>query len=182
MQDKKEELRKEIIARRRQLSPDYRQSKNEALVDKLVSLKPVKRADQILLYWPTGGEISPLGLMEAPAAKSKQYIFPRVEGNKLGLYEVQNSSAQMTRGTYELLEPDPELCSPVKPQDVDVIITPGIAFDRQRYRLGRGGGYYDRLLPGVFGSYSIGVGYQFQLLESIPREEHDQPVDRVVVA
>ncbi len=182
MSDKKEKLRKKIIARRHELTPDYRESRSEALVDKLIDLEPVNTAERVMLYWPSGGEISPLGLMKAAGCSSKQYIFPRVEGNKLGLYEIQDPRSQLVRGTYELLEPDPARCSRLEARHVDLIITPGIAFDRRCYRLGRGGGYYDRLLSRVPKGYSIGVGYQFQLLEQIPFKEHDQPVDRVIVA
>ncbi len=64
---------------------------------------------------------------------------------------------------------------------VDLIIVPGVAFDRQRNRMGRGRGFYDRLLKSTPNAYKVGVGFNFQLVDNVPVEPFDVPMDNVII-
>jgi len=84
-------------------------------------------------------------------------------------------------GPWKLLEPDPAQCPVVPPQDIDLLVIPGMAFTRTGGRLGRGGGFYDRFLTGVHPrAVKVGVCFGIQLVDAVPLEAHDHEVDWVV--
>ena len=110
----------------------------------------------------------------------KRIVVPRVEGEEMQFYDY--SPATMVRGAFGILEPGPEarLC---RPDEIDLLFVPGVAFTRGGARLGRGRGYYDRYLsqPGVH-ALRIGVCYAHQLVDVLPTEPHDATMDSVVSA
>jgi 5-formyltetrahydrofolate cyclo-ligase len=95
------------------------------------------------------------------------------------IYEMAevSTTTQYRIGHYGIREPIAPVLAPMS--TVDLISVPGVAFDRHGHRLGRGGGYYDRLLEG-FSGYSVAVAFDFQILPHIPSEAHDRPVDTLV--
>lgn len=113
-------------------------------------------------------------------AAERTVLLPRVEGENLVFYSVQ-SAAQLRPGAFGILEPDPRLCLPAAPDAAVLIFVPGLAFSTDGMRLGRGRGYYDRLLarlpPAVM---RVGVCFAGQVLPSIPSAPHDQPVDVLI--
>ncbi|WP_409297680.1 5-formyltetrahydrofolate cyclo-ligase [Peribacillus sp. SCS-26] len=80
---------------------------------------------------------------------------------------------------YGLQEPIPEVTNPVTAEDIDLMFVPGLAFDAGGYRLGYGGGYYDRILAGYSG-LTVSLALDLQLLDSVPKEVHDIPVSRII--
>lgn len=107
-------------------------------------------------------------------------MLPRIDGNTLVFHEVTHPS-QLIPGPYGLLEPDPQTCPAADPAQADLIFVPGLAFTRDGHRLGRGRGYYDRLLSTLTEStLRVGVCFACQLVDTIPDEPHDQPVDLVL--
>lgn len=113
-----------------------------------------------------------------------RWAFPRVEGGRLDFY-IPNSPENFVVSSMGILEPDPSRSTPVNVLDIDGLIIPGVAFDTNCYRLGRGGGYYDRLLSMYDESghapLCLGVGFDDQLLEqSLPLETHDRKLDGVL--
>jgi 5-formyltetrahydrofolate cyclo-ligase len=90
------------------------------------------------------------------------------------------STDELVPGRYDILEPDRQICRLCAPRDADAVLVPALAFDRDGYRLGFGGGYYDRLLSRLDPhNLTIGLTFHHALLDLLPREAHDQPV-RVV--
>ncbi len=82
---------------------------------------------------------------------------------------------------FGLLEPKPETLRPVDPQELDLVIVPGVAFDREGFRIGFGAGYYDRFLPKLRkDSVLISLVYDFQLMPKVPREPHDIAVHWII--
>ena len=109
--------------------------------------------------------------------------FPRIVGNGiLKFFLVDDPSNQLVEGKYGLREPDSELCACVEPEDIDLVMAPGRAFDEAcGARLGRGGGFYDRLLGGLSPQVPvIGVCFRCQLVDQVPIAEHDIPVQKIV--
>lgn len=84
----------------------------------------------------------------------------------------------MTIGAYGIKEPTEGKFNNLK--DIDLAIIPGVAFDRRGNRLGRGKGYYDRLLPFLVGTYILGICFPYQLLESVPTEDFDIRMNEVI--
>jgi 5-formyltetrahydrofolate cyclo-ligase len=131
----------------------------------------------ILLYAPLPDEPDISPLVSDPASAGKRFLYPRVVGDTLELYERTPFSLWIT-GPYGLSEPDPESWIAVGPDAPDCALVPGLAFDARGYRLGRGKGYYDRLLGSpLFRGIRIGVAWRRQIIDRVPAEEHDIPMD-----
>ena len=146
-----------------------------------------RQARCVLLYAPMRNEPDLLGLLieagqeNSPNLTTKKWCFPKVQASGLSLHEVRNVE-HLQSGTSLLREPDPALCPVVEAGEIDLAIIPGLAFDPATHlRLGRGGGYYDRLLARPeFRAQTVGVGFPGQLWEGLPRENHDVPLHAVV--
>ena len=96
-------------------------------------------------------------------------------------YLVENLNDDLEQGPYGIYQPDRTCCRELVASELDLVIVPGVAFDRQNYRLGRGAGYYDRFLKQLLPqTASFGLAFDFQILESLPHAEHDVPVSRIV--
>jgi len=134
----------------------------------------------VLLYAPMRNEPDLLGLLtgnrEENAANlpTKKWCFPKVQTSGLSLHEVHDLQ-HLQSGKSILREPNPALCPLVEAGEIDLAIIPGLAFDPITHlRLGRGGGYYDRLLARPeFRAQTVGVCFPGQLWEGLPREIHD---------
>lgn len=146
-----------------------------------------QQARGVLLYAPMRNEPDLLGLLtlneeeSPPNLPRKKWCFPKVQASGLSLHEVCDVR-HLQSGTSILREPNPELCPVVEIGEIDLAIIPGLAFDPITHlRLGRGGGYYDRLLARPeFRARTVGVCYPGQLVDGLPRENHDVPLHAVV--
>ena len=105
----------------------------------------------------------------------KQLFLPRVNGDVLDIVKYTPSTTQ--QGAFKIIEPSGN--NTIPPQELDLIIVPGLAFDLSGNRLGRGKGFYDRLLSNTK-ALKIGIGYDCQLLEQVPSEPHDVKMDAVI--
>ena len=125
----------------------------------------------ILLYWAIPGEL-PTQRIANKWCEKKQILLPSIDKKKLVLkrYLPEGKLTQARLGFFE-----PELKENYE-GSVDLVIAPGIAFDRHKNRMGRGKGYYDRFFK-LQKPYKIGVGFDFQLLEDVPIEKHDRKMD-----
>ena len=133
----------------------------------------------ILSFSSTADEVS-LWHLNYYLAGTGRLVLPRIDGGHLAPYQVDDPDTQLIRGPYQIEEPDPSRCRAVDLDKVDLIIVPGIAFDRDGGRIGRAKGFYDRLLASVNLTYKIGVGFKEQLYPSkLPQEAFDRPVNRV---
>ena len=112
-----------------------------------------------------------------PWPEEKKIILPRVAGSGLCLHHVESPS-ELVGGSFGILEPSPD--SPVVESKADLILVPGLAFDRSGTRLGRGGGYYDRLLS-EFEGLRVGVCFEELVFEQIPAESHDARMDFLIM-
>ena len=134
-----------------------------------------------MAYMPAKNELDPMPLIECAKAAGKRIAFPLcIENGGLRLFVPNNGADSFVSGSYGILEPKPEDSTEVFAEDIDLIIVPAVAFTKECGRLGQGGGYYDRLLKKT-GAFTVGVGYDFQLCESLPVEEHDIPLDCVAL-
>jgi 5-formyltetrahydrofolate cyclo-ligase len=173
----KSELRAAIRGDLAMLRPLVRAQQEELVNAAVVSDLSWRGAGTVLVYHAVGHELSVVSAVNDAMRRGIRVCFPRVEsGNTLSLRTV---------GGWTQLEPDalgipaPAADAPlVTPMEIDVALVPGIAFTGAGARLGQGGGYYDRLLPGL-GGLSVGVGFDCQIRDSLPMEAHDRPVDEV---
>lgn len=177
-------LRREMIARRLALAPAERDRLARAAQEALIGADAFAQARVILLYQAFRGEVATDLVAATAAAQGKRLALPRVqqEPRRLWLHAYSGDPATLIRGAYGIEEPDPDWPL-VAPAEVDLVVAPGVAFDRQGNRLGYGGGYYDRSLPEIRAANPaariIGLAYHFQIVPALPTDAHDIPVDGV---
>lgn len=177
LRDEKADLRRRI---RKALAalPPLRRAQEEAIVNAYVASDPVWRgASVVLAYHAKTPEFSVVAACNEALRAGRRLVMPRVEGRRLELHEV-SAWEDLVPGAFGLREPRPEL-PVVAPEDIEVALVPGLAFDGVGNRLGQGGGFYDRLLPRVAGP-TWGTGFDVQVVARVPHGEEDVPVGRVL--
>ncbi len=143
----------------------------------LCEWKPLRAAGYLLVYAPVQREVDIYPLLHAPELRGQRIVFPRVCGQRLELYQTDNYREELAPGSCGVMEPGQDQANRVEPEQIDVVLIPAIVFDRRGFRIGYGGGYYDRLLARRRGWKTVGVGYDWQVVDSLPTEPHDRRLD-----
>lgn len=174
-------LRQAQLDRLRAVPLEQRAQWSAEIIQQLISWPVFQSATRILIYAPLANEPDLLPLLDHPATKGKTFAMPRVNGSSLDMHEV-NDAAQLIRPSNWLREPDPARCPLVSLAEIQLLLVPALAFDPTTgIRLGRGGGYYDRMLadPAFQGS-TAGVFFPVSLISNLPREPHDVPMHVII--
>ncbi len=171
---KKDEIRRHVRNHKSLLSDDDRRRAAEAVFRRLEKLTQFMLADNILVYHSLPDELSTLEFIDRWHDR-KHFFLPRVNGLDLDILPYERTRLHL--GAFRIEEPTGDETTDIG--DIDLIIVPAVAFDSQGNRVGRGKGYYDRLLARAK-SVTIGVGYDFQLFDDIEAESHDIPLDIVI--
>jgi len=147
--------------------------------DQFLSLPTFQRATTLALYSPIRNEVETDKLLSVALAMGKQVYYPAASEEGMRFFRVR-SLADLQVGRFGILEPVRGLTEIASAQ-LELLLVPGVAFDRQGHRLGYGRGYFDRFLnDGCFTGLSVGFGYDFQVLDKLPTDEHDQRVALLV--
>lgn len=179
----KKHLRNEVIKRRNSLSPIQVADKSEVIINRLLVLDEYHKARSIMVYLDCRSEVRTGDLVKKAMADGKTVAVPVIDTAKRLLTPslIVNFPGDLHPGPWGIPEPRPEVMRPVDPAGLDIIITPGAAFDISGYRIGYGHGYYDRFLRLTGeGTTYIGLAYDFQVLPDIFPEPHDIPVHIVL--
>lgn len=170
----KKALRRLMIEARQALSPEERRARSLQAQRVLLDSPLWDRVQWVLLYLPIRGEVETSLLVERGLAQGKRILLPRVEqaSRHLWLHRWTGDPGELTLGAYGIQEPRADLPL-VPPEEVELAMLPGVAFDRQGYRLGYGGGYYDRALPGMSRAVRLGLAFSLQVVEELVAEPHD---------
>lgn len=176
--EKKESIRSYVAKRRYALSDDEIKQKSLLISENLFRLDSFNRSKRIALYSPILNEVRTSQVFLKSIELEKEVYFPRVNGSSLDFYRIHDLN-QLKVGNFSVLEPE---CSLIKvdPQQIDLFIIPGLAFDDSGNRLGYGKGYYDRTLINIPEQNRVGLSYSFQILNFIPANDNDQKVGAVV--
>lgn len=177
IEDLKHKLRHQCKAIRKGLGEETRQRSSAAICDHLAAWDVFQSSDVILTYLPIRTEVDLRSLLVA--FPEKRWILPRILPDENGrmvfhAYDAQNLIAH----SFGIAEPAPHLPQ-ILPAAIQLVLAPGLAFDHSGWRLGYGGGYFDRFLKD-FGGVSVGVLFQALLLDNLPHGEHDIPVQWLV--
>lgn len=156
------------------LSEMDRQTAAYAVFERLEHSAAFQLAEKILMYHSLSDELDTRSFLNKWKGR-KQFFLPRVNGVDLELLPYDESRLEI--GSFHIEEPTGNDTYPV--EEIEMIVVPGVAFDRKGARLGRGKGFYDRLLK-TAKAMKIGVGYEFQLLDQLPSEPHDVAMDMVI--
>lgn len=182
MSEQKQKLRRRILKMRESLSPEEVREKSLAVCERLVSHPAFNSGETILFYSPIRKEVDIRPAMEKAWSAGKRVVLPKVEPKTktLACYRLQRGEP-LVSGIFGILEPPGEESARIAPESLDLVVVPGIAFDEQGYRLGYGGGYYDRFFARYPGSFlRVGVAYSFQVVSTIYPEKHDQRLDGLI--
>lgn len=179
----KRRLRKAMVERILALGEADRAAQEAELVRLFPGLPGFAAASTVLLYVAAFPEEIATGPMVAQAlAQGKRVLCPRVDraAQRLRLFRIEDPAADLRPGVLGIPEPH-DRCLEVEPEEVDWVLAPGLAFDRRRYRLGRGAGHYDRLLPRLRPETPRwALAFDCQLVDALPVEPHDVALDGVV--
>ncbi|WP_301383418.1 5-formyltetrahydrofolate cyclo-ligase [uncultured Duncaniella sp.] len=171
----KDDIRRRIKARKTMLDAAEKNSAAEKVFSILEKTAAFMLADRILMYHSLPDELSTHKFIDRWASK-KHFYLPRVNGVNLDILPYDET--RLSLGSFQIEEPTGDDTTDIN--DIELIIVPAVAYDRQGNRVGRGKGYYDRLLTGSKAT-KIGVGYDFQLIEEgIETDPHDVRMDVVI--
>ncbi len=174
----KKEIRKEIRELKKQYSLDDKKRMSVSVWNQVEQDKTFLESKTVLAYWSMDDEVFTHDFVTRWADK-KTFLLPCVRGNELDIRYFDGAEKLEPGEGYAIPEPVGELFEDLN--KIDVILVPGVAFDAQGNRLGRGKGYYDKILKQT-NAYKMGLCFNFQFIESVPTEEHDVRMDRVVVS
>ena len=183
--EQKKKLRTYYLAARKELSKEQREEKSVAIHECLLNRKEVKDAVMVMLYIDMGAEVSTRILVNKLLEDKKRVVLPYCTesgGKELRAAEIHHLEDDLVIGKHNIPEPREELRKHLFKSDLGVIICPGVAYDPQGGRLGRGKGYYDNFLREMRGKIPIiGLAYDCQMMkETLPFEYHDVPMDLVI--
>ncbi len=170
----KKDLRKKIKSLRLSLSIKEKQTAAEEVFNRLEILDSFKRSNNILVYHSLPDELPTTDFINKWQS-TKNLFLPRVNGDDLEILPYRKSELQT--GSFDIEEPIGN--DIVDVDKIDLIIVPAVGYDKSGNRLGRGKGYYDRMMKSSK-AVKIGIGYDFQLFDALPIEPHDIPVDIVI--
>lgn len=149
-------------------------TKSSIICDKIIDCERYKNSNVIYLYCSANNEVDLDKLIDDAYSKGKIVAFPKVEGNEIYFYSVVSKN-DLKPGYFNI--PEPDITNPAPAPDL--IIVPGTVFTKDGKRLGYGGGFYDRFLS-QNKVYSIGVCYDFQIVDSLQTMPHDQILNEVI--
>jgi 5-formyltetrahydrofolate cyclo-ligase len=174
----KAELRAALLAARTRLAPEDRAERSRRIAARLDALPALREARVVASFAPLGAEVDGLAAVAGARTRGATVVFPRIVGERL-LGFAPCEPAALVKGPVGALEP-PAGCASVAPEEIDVVLVPGVGFSEDGHRLGRGGGYYDAALAALPRAFRIGVAFDVQVLPDLPREAHDASLDALV--
>lgn len=172
---KKKCLRNNYRKIRDEIPESARKEKSHAIFSRLKTLDEYKKAKRIFLFVSMGSEVETIHWLD-DLLKEKEVLIPATrKGDPEMKMARLLSKDELVENYWGLLELPEELAREREETTCDLIITPGLAFDHSGYRMGYGGGFYDRFFSSHEG-FRLGVGFHEQLVEEVPRDAYDLPV------
>ena len=175
LQQEKKRLRELLAQKRRLLSKDEVAELSSKIVVAVEQMPCFQEAKTVLIYYPTHNEVDLLPLIKR-YKKEKTFLFPVVHRKAMVACPYEGNS-KMHRGKFNIPEPT----TPPYTGHIDMVLVPGVAFDKSGNRLGRGGGYYDRFIACLGRNTTlVGVGYDFQLVDKVPASRRDKRMQYII--
>jgi 5-formyltetrahydrofolate cyclo-ligase len=174
------------LARKNRIDQKYKDELSRAICLKFTALPAYAAAKTVMWYVDAGSEVRTRHTLPEALAHGKRVVIPWcvVETNQLELFHLEDMS-EIVAGAYKILEPKPELRDlphkRVRPEELDLVMVPGTAFDLRGGRMGQGKGYYDRLLASARGEAPlVALAFDCQIFDEIPVAPHDIFMDLVL--
>lgn len=173
----KKEMRKYIREEKKRYGLEEKKKMSLPIWERLEQKAYFKKARIVLGYWSMSDEVYTHDFI-TKWAQEKIFLLPCVKGNELELRYFDSEEKLCPGESFAIPEPVGELFT--ETDRIDLILVPGVAFDKEKNRLGRGKGYYDRILKNC-GAYKVGICFPFQLLDRVPTEEFDVKMDEIIL-
>lgn len=174
----KKELRKQIRNRKRQFTNNELEELSLPVINRLLSMPEIADSQTILMYYSLPDEVYTHDAVEVLARQGKTVLLPKVIDGENMEIRVYRNKEDLAEGSYGIMEPKGQLFTDYG--KITTAVIPGMSFDSNNNRLGRGKGYYDRFLKKIPLAYKIGVCFDFQKEKDIPHEENDVKMDTVI--
>ena len=174
-------IRKQILEQREEIDINIRSQWDEDIFNNLINSEFYKNANTIFAFVSFRSEVDTHKIIKYAIKDQKTICVPRIKSKQKGLEIFKiDSFDQLKKGYFNILEPL-ESCPAIDSKNIDLILMPGAAFDRQGGRLGYGAAFYDRFLCNMDNKVNkIAIAYNFQVLDNIPMDEHDVRIDGIV--
>jgi 5-formyltetrahydrofolate cyclo-ligase len=174
-------MRMEILKKRNALSISEISSRSAVIQNRVINSSQYKSASTIGAYLPIGSEVRTEGIISTALDNQKVVLIPKTGPDKITFLPISQTDFienKLVKGKFGILEPQGSSC--VYHKDIDLLIVPGVGFDNYGYRIGYGKGYYDRFIKENDFRFSIGLGFQFQVLRNrLPHSGFDQRIDAI---
>lgn len=176
----KSALRKRVTMLKQSYTLEEKKKRSAVILNRLQQLPEFQRAQKVLLYWSLPDEVQ-TGDFVVELARTKQVYLPVVEGDELVIREFLGVDDLVCGALAQIPEPSVAAAA-TDPAQMDLIVVPGVAFDTYGGRMGRGKGFYDRLLGGerMDRPFKVGICFDCQLVEQVPRNLHDRAMDYLI--
>lgn len=171
----KDKIRNDILKKRDLQTQGEIQQKSKKIKERLFSLEDFITSRGILFYYSFRSEVR-TDIMIEEALGKKRVFLPKVEGKELKIYEIKGMN-ELQKGFCGIFEPKAK--RPVSLEEIEVVIVPGVAFDKRGFRIGYGNGFYDRFLA-LHRFQKIGLAFSLQIIDNIPHTENDIRMDKII--
>lgn len=192
--DEKKSIRETVRKKRDSMTAGSVEAKSSAIAENLMGIIEYRKAKAVLFYAAKGNEVATRNLIEKALKEGKRVLLPitNAAAREIEVAEITDYDSDLKKGAFGIMEPNTDrkmkTSGAEAGEKIDAVIVPGIAFDREGHRLGYGHGYYDKLLHRLAGNENgrkgsivkIGLAYDCQIVEKLPRESHDLPMDLIV--
>ena len=179
----KKDFRKQVIESRKNKDSEFISINSQIITEKLLSMDCLQQANTVMLYLDFNNEVKTDQLITKLISLRKTVASPVTikDERKLIPYEIINLKEGINLGAYGIREPNKNISNEIDVKNIDVLIVPAVAYDKNCYRLGYGGGYYDRFIERLRDdAITIGIAFDLQLFDSIPKEEHDAQLNYII--
>jgi len=173
--DNKQHIRKDIAALKKRLSEEKSVELSQKICDRLIKTDFFQKAGCIALYYAMDDEVRTSDLIDKWCEK-KKIALPVICGENINFHEFKGKEF-LSVSASGISEPDST--EAISPEEIDLFVVPGVAFDHECNRLGRGKGFYDKYMADVK-KPMIGICFDFQLIETIPAEKHDIKMSMII--
>lgn len=179
----KKDFRKKVIEYRNNKDTDFISTNSQKITEKLLSMKCIKDASTIMLYLDFNNEVKTDQLINKLISLRKTVAAPVTikDERKLIPFKITNLKDGINIGAYGIREPKKDPSNELNVEAIDILIVPAVAYDKDCYRLGYGGGFYDRFIEHLRDdAITIGIAFDLQVFDSIPKENHDAQLNYVI--
>ncbi len=178
----KKELRKQMLQKRNRLDAEYRKQADEAITAAFLESELYRNSQSLFIYISYSSEVDTQRIISQALQDGKKVLVPRTcgETRQMDAVQITDFKTQLCQTCCGILEPDYDDGQAFPPEQIDLIVVPGVAFDRKGFRIGYGGGYYDKYLCLATNATTIGFAYEQSLLDALTPEIHDRRVNRIL--